>query len=533
MARRRALHAAGEEASAGERILSERLEALVRIGFVAGLIVVFGTLAFSRTAADTPYLPTAVTAAQLLAKANAAAGTLASGSYLVIRQVSGSDWKTLRMTQIVGNDSVTIEQEGLGLTQSWGTYHGQNWFRDENGIVMLESGFHDTADPNSLAWQHVADPQFHVRVLGLTQGSPSEYVVEANPPGGQDQYEYINAQTFLVDRVVTFEVDRRRHVTTYADYRTAFGKTVAFDLRLSDGDPADDEEVRTTSFASTPTVDPAAVTMPTTTPMFSLQNGPVRLAARFTHDDGFVVGVQINGQTLDFTLDTGSSELLLDEGAARRLGLTISGGEAVASDVTFGNVHVHRVAFSVAPMTLSSGPHAHVVGLLGCDFLASAIVGFDFKTRQVTLNPWSGFDPHALGVRAMPIQMDDCVPRVGASFEGVAGSFLLDTGGFGTLLYHHYLDRLPRAGVALRTGEASPQDLIFESVAGNVHSQIYDVQNMIFGPLGYRTGQVVVPDSNQTFQDPDYDGIIGRNVLKEYLFYLDYNDGLLFIKDNT
>ncbi len=505
----------------------------MRIGFVAGLITIFGALALSRTAADTQYLPTSMTATQLLAKSDAASGTLAPGSYLVVRQATGSGWMTLRMTQFVGNDSVTVEQESLGLTQSWGTYRGQNWFRDENGIVMLESGFHDTTDPNVLAWRHVADPQFHVRVLGLTQDSPSEYVIEANPPGGQDQYAYYDARTFLLDRVVTFSIDRLRHVATYSDYHTVFGETIPFRRHFSDGNPADEEDLRTTSFTSTPTVDPAAVTMPTTTPLFTLQNGPVPLAARFTDEDGIVVGVQIDGQTLDFTLDSGSSELLLDEGAARRLGLTASGPETVASDVTFGNVRVHHVAFSVAPMNLDAGAHAHVVGLLGCDFLASAIVGFDFKKEQVTLNPWSGFDPHALGVRAMPIQMDDCVPRVGASFENVPGWFLLDTGGFGTMLYHHYLDKLPQAGVALRTGDISPRDLIFESVSGDVHSQIYDVQNMVFGPLAYRTGQVVVPDSNQTFQDPDYDGIIGRNVLKEYAFYLDYNDGLLFIKDNT
>jgi hypothetical protein len=502
----------------------------MRIGFVAGLSCIGALCLVAQTAADDQYAPVSMTAAQLLAKVDAASGSLVSGSYLISKRVVGEGWSSTRTTQIVGPNSITIEQDGP-LTDSWGVNGGQNWYRDENGVVRIQSGFHDTQDPNALAWRHVADPSYGVRVLGLTQTSPQEYVVEANPPGGQDEYVYVNAKTFLIDKDVTFGVDRLRHVTAYTDYRTVFGETISFDRVSTDGNPADEIEVRTLSFSPTPTVDPAIVALPQMSPMFYVSS-PVTLPAKFTHDDGVVVSVGIGGQTLDFTLDSGSTDLYMADDAAQRLGAHLVDGEFVAKNVTIGNLTLPRVVFDTGTFAIEGDSEAHVVGLIGCDILASAVVGFNFKKHTVTLYPWATFNPRAMGLSAIPMQVDDCVPRVAASFAGVPGSFLLDTGAYGTLLYHHYLDRLANVHPENDPDSISSEDQAFESVNGDVSFHYYDVNDFIFAGIKYLQGQVVVPDRTQTFQDPDYDGIIGRNVLKEYEFYLDYNDGVLFFKPN-
>lgn len=502
----------------------------MRIGFVVA-VACFVAMAGGRTAADASYAPASMTLRALLAQVQAASGTLTSGSYLISRKVSGAGWSAMRTTQIVGDNSVTIAQTGQ-LMDSWGTYNGQNWYRDDNGIVIDESGFHDTADPNALAWKHASDPQYNVRLLGMTQGEPSEYVLEANPPGGQDQYEYVNPKTMLVDKVVTYEVDRLRHVTHFSDYRTVFGEKVAFDSVSSDGDPRDTEASRTLSFTATPGIDPSVVSIPTTTPMFALPNGPERLPAKFT-DDGIVVTVQMGGQSLAFDLDSGSTDLAIDRGAATRLGLPIVNDTIVPAHASIGNVSLFHPVFDVSTLRTSEGDQQHSVGLIGCDFLASAVVGFDFSKSTVTLIPWADFHWRALGLSPMRMEVDDCVPRVAASFEGIPGAFSLDTGSFATLLYPHYLAKLPRAGVETDTSSILPQDQGFISVNGNVFSHTYDISDMVFAGIKYRQGQVIVPDANQTFQDPDYDGIIGRNVLKEYVFYLDYNDDVIFIKPNV
>jgi hypothetical protein len=498
-------------------------------------------------AAGDQYSPTPLTAVEILAKAHAASGHLTPGQYLIVEQdVTPSETETIE-TQTDGDDYVTATTVD-GRTTEYGSYHGQEWNRDANGIVIRDSGFYGTADPNALAWQHPGDPQYRVQALGLTQTAPQEYVVEANPPGGQDEYRYYNVQTLLLDKDVLFGSDRYRHVTRYSHYRTVFGETIAFHTHYSDGRPANDENDDIASFTASPLQSADAMAIPDPQPIFGFLTAPVTLPARFLEDNNerigaIVIPVQIGGQTLEFELDTGSSDLVIDAGAAAKLGLTEYGktsgtiggtfteSETIVPELSVGGLTAHNLTFSVAPMNGLGG----ISGLLGCDFLASAVVGIDFKDRKVTLDPWATFSPASLGLRAMPIQLDGCVPRVPASIENVPGHFLVDTGGFGTLVYRHYLNKLPHAMVASE-GETPDAEYgatwTFNAVGGSVSSLLYDVNDFIFAGPGYHTGQVLVPSSTSTFQDPDYDGIIGRNMLGEYVFYLDYNDDVIFIKPN-
>lgn len=484
------------------------------------------------------YSPTLLTATQILEKARAAAGQRTPGQYLIVRREVRPDDVTTVMTQTQGEDFVTAETAD-GHTTFHGSYRGQLWEQDVNGIVLRESGF-AKENPNALAWSDPGNPRYRVRVLGLTQTDPHEYVVEANPPGGEDEYRYYNAHTFLCDRVVVFGVDRYRHETNYTDYQTRYGQTLAFHVHYTDGRPVNEEDDVITSFTESPSQNP--LTIPEPRPIFGFLSAPVTLPARFS-DDGIVIPVQIGDRTFDFALDTGSSDLFIDAGTAHALGLpefgrqseTIGGtttlAKAVVPQFSVAGLNVSDAVFTVGPL----GGLGDVSGLLGCDFLASAVVGIDLKNERVTLYPWATFNPASLGLRSVPIEVDDCVPRVPGSLEAVPGHFLLDTGSFGTMLYRHYLERLPAAAVALTGGSTDVgggANLTFEAVGGAVHSTLYDVNDLVFGGVRFRTAQVLVPSSTSTFQDTDYDGIIGRNVLKAYAFYLDYNDGAIFIKPN-
>ncbi len=511
----------------------------MRAGFALTTSVLVAIACVDRAAAD-EYSPTTLTAAEILAKSDAASGRLTSGQYLIVRRYVTPSQVTTSMTQTNGDDYITVETSG-NRTEQFGSYQGQRWERNANGIVVRESGFHGAADPNALAWKNPSDPQYRVQVLGLTQNAPEEYVVEANPPGGQDEYRYYDAQTFLLDKDVIFGVDRYRHETDYSDYHAVFGETIAFHTHYSDGRPENEESDSVESFTASPTQ--ASLAIPDTQPLFGFLSAPVTLPAQFSDDDGIIVPVQIDGQTLKFVLDSGSSDLFIDAGAVSRLGLatygkssaTIAGtftqSTTTISEFTVGGLTVRDATFSVGPLTVGD---QHVVGLLGCDFLASAIVGINFRDKEVKLYPWATFNPASLGVVAMPMQLDDCVPRVPLSIESVPGQFLLDTGSFGTLVYRHYLARLPRAPVAQ---EGDTPDTTYagtsvtaEAIGGKVQTTFYNVSDVVFGGARFGVGQVLVPSASSTFQDPDYDGIVGRNILQDFVFFLDYNDGVIFIK---
>jgi hypothetical protein len=351
------------------------------------------------------------------------------------------------VTTLQDGDDFRTTSEGGAFSTAYGAYHGQHWQSNENGVVTLRTEFREASDPNELAFQHPEDPQYRVAVLGLTQTQPQEYVLDVNPPNGIDEHLYYNAQTFLLDREVRFERDRYAHTTDYADYRRMFGKMIAQHIHSYDGRPLNDY---------------------------------VETVVAYVHE----LGLTTYG----------------------RSSATIGGGDVDIGSVripqmTIGPLQLRDVAFDTVPFDQSTDKDARLVGLMGFDFLASAITEIDFKAGTLTLYPRSAFKANVPGMRALDMQLDDGVPRVSASVEGVEGNFLVDTGAFATLAYRDFVRKLP----------STPRD----------------PERTAIGTVG---GEM--PPITSTFDIMDYDGIIGRNALSVYQVYFDYPDRILFLKSN-
>jgi hypothetical protein len=479
------------------------------------------------------YKPAALTAGQVLQKAEQARGDLQDGAYVEVEDDRYSGLETTSTTHMHGGDYIEYDKTGPFIT-AYGSYQGQHWSQNANGIVTLLSNFHSKVDPNVLAWEHPENPAYHVRVLGLTSTDPQEYVVEANPPGGSDQYRYYNATTFVLDRVVTFEKDRYRHVREYSDYRTVDGETRWFRSTYSDGRPQNDETDRVLSFEQDAAT--AAFAIPASRPLFAVGDQPITVPAQFT-DNGIVVRVNVGNRGLDFLLDSGASSITMDPGIAHELGIeaygkmteTIGGNfdTSLASvpQMSVGSLQMHNVAIDLGPINDRAG-NARVVGLLGFDFLASAVPCIDFQAKTVTMYSRAAFASRNAGFQAMPMMVDDGVPRVPAFFEKKQGWFLLDTGAFGTLLYNDYLGKLPSAHIA-----DSPIDGI-QAVGGLVSARPYTVSDFAFGPVLFRNALVTVPEES-TFDMVDYDGIIGRDALSVFDLCLDYTNRQAFLKSEA
>lgn len=224
------------------------------------------------------YLPTDLSAPDIVAKGRTARGTLAPGRYVIVERIRGGGIERVRTTHIDGNNSMAVVQSGTFTTAS-GVYNGQGWNQDENGLVLLRSDFRRFADPNNLALLHPEDRANGVRVLGLTATQPQEYVVEVNPPGGSDQYRYYDAKTFLLDRFVTFDADMHQHVTEFSDYRPVFNTVRPFRIHSYDGRPQNDTVTETLSFQKAPANSPP-VTMPVARRLFEVTR-PTQIPATF------------------------------------------------------------------------------------------------------------------------------------------------------------------------------------------------------------------------------------------------------------
>ena len=502
----------------------------IRVLFAAALFVFSSAAAHAETYDPAPN----ITAAQILDRARTARGTLLPGAYTRVDRDRVGGIETITTEYMNGDDWLGTYHSG-SFTSMSGSYHGQNWNQNDNGIVTLRTNFRSKVDPNDLAWQHPDDPQYRVRVLGFTQAAPREYVVEANPPGGIDEYRYYDALTFLTDRIVRFDTDRYRHVAEYSDYRHVFGRTLAFKEHDYDGRPQNDDVSEIVSFDKTSA--PVSLEIPASRSLLALNgSAPVTLPARFSAD-GIVVRASVNGRGLDFMLDSGASGLFIDPAIVHDLGLTpygrqsetVGGGDVDIGRVriplmSIGSLQMHDVVFNTTPHNDQTA-NGRIIGLMGFDLLASAITEIDFKAQTVTVYPRAAFDPQKLGLIAVPLQIDDGIPRVQSSMEHVPGAFLIDTGAFAMLAYKNYVDKLPFAPI-------DDNDFALGTVGGEMSAQIRTVTDFIFGGVLFRSAQIVVP-SRSTFDIPDYDAIIGRNALSVFQLYFDYANHILYVKRNT
>jgi hypothetical protein len=479
------------------------------------------------------YDPSDLSAVQVFEHARAARGSLENGTYKQIQHLHVGGVDRTSTTYLSGKDWRTTV-EGGGYTEAYGFYQGKHWRQNDNGIVVLQSDFRAKVDPNVLALDHPEDPHYRVRALGLTQSEPREYVVEANPPAGSDQYRYYNAKTFLLDRVVTFTKDRYRHVTEYGDYRPVFGETLAFRVHSYDGRPQNDD--LTTTISVEKTTQEISLALPPSRPLFQITGDtPIVLPARFT-PSGIILRAVVNGRGLDFLLDSGASALFIDPGVAHDLGLTpygrlsttVGGGDVDEGrvripEMSIGTLALHDVVLFTTPHNVQTDG-ARIIGLIGFDLLASAVTEIDFKAKTVTVYPRTAFNPDALGLRALPLELDDGIPRVMASIEHVPGAFLLDTGAFAMLAYRNYVDKLPAAPI-------ESLNYRIGTVGGPMDAQLHDVTDFEFAGVDFRTAQIIVPNRS-TFDITDYDAIIGRNALSDYRIYFDYANRTLYVKPN-
>ncbi len=494
---------------------------------LAALLVLLTT-----AAAPAPQLDaTSMTPAQLLERADKTSGTLTPGNYLRTYMSDGGGLHTEGVTKISGGDRETVEHTGP-FTTAFGSFHGQQWRQNENGVVILLSGFHDTADPDANALSR-ADSSTALHVLGVTHNAPQQYVLEVAPIGGPRERRYYDVETYLLNRIEITGSDGRTRVWTFSRYRPVFNELIPYTVRYTDGRPANDSVTQITSFAASPV---SIAGIPAGRKLLpASQTKPVEIPAIF-NEDGIIVPVKIGRNTYNFALDSGSDSLGLSPRIAAELGYkryglskaNIAGefdvSQTVVPDLGIGDLHLTNAVFSVIPIDQPDDKN-HIVGVLGLDFWSSAIVGIDFKNKTVTLYPANTSPPDAASLSAMPIVLDDGVPRAPASVEGVQGYFLLDTGSASTIIYRHYFDQL-------RT--KTPLEVTLETrwLGGIVDMAGYSVDDFAMGPAQFKHASIALPPATSD-DNPDYDGIIGRNIMEYYQMYFDYEGHAVYLRPNV
>ncbi len=478
--------------------------------------------------AATAYAPTTLTPAQILARARQASGTLAGVGYRMHeRTVNGERTIETQNTEN-GGDYVSTANDGTTLTET-GTWHGTDWERNANGVVVRMTDFAEASDPFQQALRAPSAPSSGARVLGETVGSSPQIVLEIRPDDALIEDRYYDATTFLLTRVEKKSYDGRTHVREYEDYRPFDGLFVPRTERYHDGRPENDSTTKVISIDELRNGDSAALAIPASSKPFSFDgDSPIEIPATFT-EDGIIVRLNVGGRGLDFVLDSGASSVAIDRATAQSLGLTLHGrnvatigGDFAVSTAripvaSIGSLRAQDLAVDVIPFAAPVGD-MKVVGLLGGDFFASGAVTIDFRNHRLSIAP----KPQSTeGFSKLPISIDDYVPMLSATFNGKKGLFMADIGASETVLYPHYFAQFKAPD--------EPDSATLNFIGGGTGTKSYRLSEMDLGDYTLQDIAVSVP-SNRKVEDADYDGLVGRDVLHNFTVIFDYPNQTMYVK---
>jgi hypothetical protein len=496
-------------------------------------------------------VPTSAKLDEVLAQNRSAAGSSKDATSI-------EDWKVVEYglsgtEHDVESGSDYREDVTLGpFTTVHGKRNGQLWRQNANGQTLLMAGVHQGEEVSGSVLRGAeTGPSRYVTLIGQTAAAPPAYVVEVAPPDGTHEWIFYDAQSGQITRVESIE-DARRVIYTYDDFRSTHGATRPWHIHASDGQAANDSDYTLTALQSGVPIPPGALDIsPDRRKLVEFPPGisRVRLPAKIVNGD-IAVRVSIAGRGFDVTLDSGSSEIVLDRGLVQRIGLqtlgratqTIAGrfdrSRAIVPEMKIGDLTMHDVTVSSLPLAFDTSNDITDVGLLGFDFIHDVVLHIDYDRGTVDAIDPSHFEPETLKEAVViPIALDDGVPLVQAQVgKTLARHFILDTGFdsavllFSLFVHDHPEDVKDKSGGRLNNFNPYGQA---QGVGGKLNLVETQLDSFYFGLVSFKDFEVERLDGSPEFQGDDEDGLIGYEILKYYDVYLDYANQRVVLAPNA
>ncbi len=164
-------------------------------------------------------------------------------------------------------------------------------------------------------------------------------------------------------------------------------------------------------------------------------------------------------------------------------------------------------------------PVRSIAGALGPEIIKHFAMRVDYAHATLTLTPLVGFKYRGTG-KPLPVVFHDVIPLVTAAADGVSGLFAYDLRAPGKImLFHPFLERngfLSRYGVA--------PDADHPVAPGTLHALQLAGATLTEQPVNF------AGFSSGKFASETEAGILGYDVLSQFVTTVDYRDGVIYFE---
>jgi hypothetical protein len=396
-------------------------------------------------------------------------------------------------------------------------------------------------------WNPGGDPATFAYAGRKSEGSNAYDVVRVVPQGGTPMDVWLDAATHLIARIVSTDSSNVTTTTTYGDYREIDGVHYPYSTVVGTGNPKADQHLHAAAvvFAASPVA--ADLRRPQNERTGTIA-GATSTTIPFQLDNPYkghiVVTVSVNGsRPLHVIFDTGGSNVVTPE-IAREIGLKGAGSVAVggageqettaqiASGATLriGAATLTKQQFGIFPLPRSlvkMTARYPVDGIVGYEILKNFVVSIDYVKRTLTLTDPAAF--RYAGTGAAIAFTSATVPVIPATFDGVPGSFMFDTG---NAFYNTISQGFLEAHALALPGKVLVQSS--GNLGGAIRPRLVRVPEIGIGP--YRVAHPVFAVTNTSkgsLAGTTFSGNIGQAVLSRFDVTLDYAHDVIYMKPNA
>lgn len=493
-------------------------------------------------------------AADILARSKAAQGGAAWDTARFIRtkmQIETSGLKGPGESLEDARTGAFVDTFKLGAFSGASGFDGKTvWEQDSSGQTAIQGsddqrqGAVNDSYRRSHAFWYADRAKASIAYAGEKPDAGRKFhVLKIAPEGGRPFDMWIDAKTFLIDRIA--ERNSRELRTTFpSDYRPVAGRLIPFFARQTNGEAKYDTIVKIDSVAFEDAVTQTAFAPPGPPKRdYGFLNGksttfPFRLVNNHIYLD-----VRLNGRPYEFLFDTGGLNVITPT-VARELGLKSEGaiqargsgekaqeaGFTTVDRLDVGGAYLEKQTFVVIALeSFKDVEGKPITGIIGYEVFKRFVVVTDYENARITLIEPEGFVYRGPGTR-VEMALNDRTPEVAGDIDGIPGKFTLDTGARSTLdLSTPFVEK---HNLVARYG-ARYQGVTGWGVGGPTRSWIVRCKRFAMG-AAFVDAPVVELSQNKagSMADAYLAGNVGAGVLKKFNIVWNYSRHEIFFEMN-